>query len=293
MSTTKEQAYGKWESILSAYIPKEFLQKKHGPCPLCAGVDRFRYDDKKGNGEYFCSGCGAGSGIHLLAQYQDCTHLEAWRLVEKVIGTATTAPQKDKVDQLARVKNILSTCTTGTENDFVTKYMLSRGLPDLPGCLLRGSYWIDSAECQAMIVKSGKGVKLAGLHATFIREGKKIGRRMYAIADRSMVGGAVRLHRLNGGSELVIGEGIESSLSAGIITGLPCWAALDAGNLEKVEIPDQIKRIVIAADNDLSFTGQASAYILAKRLKAAGKSVEVIIPEIQGEDFNDQIKYAN
>jgi putative DNA primase/helicase len=50
---------------------------------------------------------------------------------------------------------------------------------------------------------------------------------------------------------------------------------------------------VIAADNDYSYTGQAAAYALAKRLKLAGKIVEVIMPEIIGEDFNDEIKRKN
>jgi hypothetical protein len=42
-------------------------------------------------------------------------------------------------------------------------------------------------------------------------------------------GGAVRLDPL--APELVVGEGVESSASAGRLLGLPAWAALSAGNL--------------------------------------------------------------
>ena len=59
---------------------------------------------------------------------------------------------------------------------------------------------------------------------------------------------------------------------------------------EAVEIPDVIKKVVIAADNDLSYTGQKSAYILAHKLQMQGKQVEVIIPETKGTDFNDYHK---
>lgn len=37
-----------WSNILSSLaIPIPHLNK-HGPCPVCGGKDRFRFDDKKG-----------------------------------------------------------------------------------------------------------------------------------------------------------------------------------------------------------------------------------------------------
>ena len=50
---------------------------------------------------------------------------------------------------------------------------------------------------------------------------------------------------------LVIGEGIESSASAGRLMGLPAWAAVSAGNLAKgLVLPSEARRVVIAADPD-------------------------------------------
>ena len=287
---TKEMAHGKWESILSAYIDPRFLRNKHGECPLCGGVDRFRFDDKKGNGDYFCSGCGAGTGIHLLSQHQGCTYSEAWQLVERVIGSAVVAPKKEQVDQAARVREILNKCTKGVPGDFVDEYLSARGLQNTPESLLRGSYWINGSECQAMIARAAKGSKIAGIHATFIREGVKIGRRMYTVADGAMIGSAIRLHPLNGGSAIVIAEGIETALSASIMTGLPAWSCMDAGKMEKVILPEQVQHVVIAGDLDVSYTGQAAAYALAKRLKSEGKNIEVIFPKEVGTDFNDELK---
>jgi len=284
---TKNEAKGRWYGILSQFIESEYLTGKHTRCPICGGVDRFRWDNKDDNGGYYCNSCGSGSGIHLLSQHQGIGYPDAWRLVEKVIGTVKLEVKK-VIDESERVREILSGCEPG--GDFVKNYLISRGLNDYPESLFKGVYWLEGEKHEAIIARASKGNKLAGIHATFIKNGIKIARRMYAMQKGSMTGSAIRLHMLNGGDALVIGEGIETSLSAAEITGLPAWAAMDSGKLETVEIPDQVKRIVIAADNDYSYTGQAAAYALAKRLKLAGKIVEVIMPEIIGEDFNDEIK---
>lgn len=283
----KEQSQGKWRGILSAYIESEYLTGKHTKCPLCGGVDRFRFDDKEGRGSYFCNSCGAGTGIHLLAQHQGISHKDAWDLVEKIVGTVQIE-QKSKVDEVARIKEILATCKEGGE--FVRQYLSSRYIENSPETLLTGFYWINGGKCQAMIAKAAKGSKLVGLHATFIREDKKIGRRMYAIQKGALVGSAIRLHKLGNSEKLIIGEGIESTLSAAEIRSIPAWAAMDAGKMEMVEIPQQVKTVIIAADNDESFTGQAAAYNLAKRLKSQGKIVEIMMPEKIGTDWNDYLR---
>lgn len=293
MKNTKIEAQGRWFDILSNYIDSKILDGKHHACPLCCeGKDRFRWDNKDDNGGYICGQCGSGTGIHLIAQHQGINHADAWRLVERVIGSASKIEKPAEIDMKARIVEILKTHTVPNEN--VINYMLSRGL-ETPVSLFSGRYYFEKNMTDCMIAKVSKGNKLVGLHATYIQNGEKIGRRMYSVEKGSMMGGAVRLHKLNGGDAIVIGEGIESSLSAAMVTGLPAWAALDAGKLEVVEIPDVIKRVVIAADNDLSYTGQRSAYILAHRLHMQGKQVEVIIPEIKGEDFNDyhKTKVAN
>jgi putative DNA primase/helicase len=47
-------------------------------------------------------------------------------------------------------------------------------------------------------------------------------------------GGAVRLDPI--ADELVVGEGIESSASAGLLHGLPAWSAISAGNVNSLAI---------------------------------------------------------
>lgn len=67
-----------WTHILmNCGIDAECLVNRHGPCPICGGKDRFRYDNKKGNGNYYCSGCGAGDGFGLLKKFHNITFEDA------------------------------------------------------------------------------------------------------------------------------------------------------------------------------------------------------------------------
>ena len=283
MNETKELARYKWLSIHSNYIQKEFLTGKHGPCPMCGGKDRFRYEPKSENGSYFCSGCGAGTGIHLLAQMSMVSHQDAWRLVDKIIGGAMEV-KSVKTDKRKMISEILKSCRP--DDGTIAKYMTSRGL-EVPQSAMLGTFYFDKQLTDCMVFKAAKGNRIAGLHCTYISNGKKIGRRMYAVEDGSMIGSAIRLYPLLDSDTLIVGEGVETVLSYAKLHEYPAWAAMDAGKLESVQIPDRIKKVIIAGDNDLSFTGQKSAYTLAKRLTEQGKEVKVRFPTEIGTDWND------
>jgi len=83
----KRSAKGKWASILAdSGIDPVTLQNRHGFCPGCGGIDRFRFDDKNGDGTFFCNGGGepiSGDGFILIQHVTGCT-------------------PKDSLDQVAR-----------------------------------------------------------------------------------------------------------------------------------------------------------------------------------------------
>ena len=63
---TSTRALGKWRGILlSVGVPETALNRRHGPCPMCGGTDRFRFDDKEARGTWICGQCGAGDGVML------------------------------------------------------------------------------------------------------------------------------------------------------------------------------------------------------------------------------------
>ncbi len=102
-------------------------------------------------------------------------------------------------------------------------------------------------------------------------------------------GGAVRL--APAGETLALAEGIETALAVMVASGLPTWAALSAGNLAAVRLPDLplAAEVVIAADHDASGSGQRFAGRAAERLIREGRRVRIAFPPTIGTDFNDML----
>lgn len=57
-------ARGRWLDILSTLggINSQDLHSRHHACPHCGGDNRFRFDDKNGDGTWYCNQCGGNSG---------------------------------------------------------------------------------------------------------------------------------------------------------------------------------------------------------------------------------------
>lgn len=90
----RRAANGRWIDVLGRLgVNTEFLTNRHGPCPGCGGRDRFRYDDKNGEGTFLCSQGGGGNlsgdGIDLLMHVTQKEWKECLRMVgEIVLGDA-------------------------------------------------------------------------------------------------------------------------------------------------------------------------------------------------------------
>lgn len=102
-----------------------------------------------------------------------------------------------------------------------------------------------------------------------------------------VAGGAVRLAEVGG--SLAISEGIETGLVAQYATGIPTWAALSAGGMEAVVLPDLplAREIWILADNDKCGRGMQAARRLARRAVQEGRTVR-----IAGADWADVLAEA-
>ena len=102
MKKITDLARGHWPSILGtlAGLSAEQLTDKHQSCPLCGGKDRYRFDDKDGNGSWFCNKCGgknhtggAGNGMDMLMRKTGMEFADAARKIEAHLGIVQDRPQ--------------------------------------------------------------------------------------------------------------------------------------------------------------------------------------------------------
>jgi hypothetical protein len=95
-------------------------------------------------------------------------------------------------------------------------------------------------------------------------------------------GGAVRLGPP--GDLLMIGEGIETCLAAMQASGNTTWAALSTLGLRALDLPREVRNLIVLADGDDS--GETAAQECACRWKREGRRGRIARPP-QGMDFND------
>ena len=82
-------AKGRWREILGGLgLDLPATATKHGPCPVCGGEDRFRFDDKDGSGSWYCNQCEpkAGDGFALIRNVFSCDFAHALETVATEIS---------------------------------------------------------------------------------------------------------------------------------------------------------------------------------------------------------------
>lgn len=307
----KQLAQGRWSEILTALgMDQSILKRRNRPCPRCGGTDRFQYTDKFGNGNYHCRKCGAGDGFTLLqALTGKAFHpmlLEVEQYLKRIppgLDARPSQPSAPRMQQLAH--RLWREAKPLTPGDAADRYLHARGvaLTTYPSVLrchpCLGYYEKDAtgisrkvAEYPALLacIQSPDGHGLT-LHRTYVLDGAKAPvseprKLLCAVIN----GSAVRLFAAT--QELAVAEGLETALAVHQTTGKPVWMALNAGNLEQLWLPDSVRRVLIFADNDADgdYTGQASAYALARRLRREPTGpcgVQVFVPPLPGSDWAD------
>jgi hypothetical protein len=85
--------------------------------------------------------------------------------------------------------------------------------------------------------------------------------------------------------EMLVAEGVFTTLSATERFALPGWALMSTRNLKTWIAPEGVRFVLIAADRGLD--GEASAQVLAERLRTQGLRVRVELPPTPHGDWND------
>jgi len=313
----KSRAHGHWTSILrNLGVDEDILKGKNLPCPIdgCGGTDRFQYTDKFGEGNYHCRSCGAGGGLKLAHAVRGGRFSELLDDIERMLGTARvvsapglSGPSLERMKKLCHQTWLQATPVV--VGDEVDRYLRNRGIDQrvYPKTLrfhpALGYYEKQSGQKRSKLIATypamlacvqGIDGQAVTLHRTYLKDGcKALGDQSKKLLSAGINGAAVRLDEA--AEELAITEGIETALAVRLRTGKPTWAAINCGNLERLWIPERVRRVCLYADNDANaeFAGQASAYLLAQRLvreaRKAGvhRTVEVFVPRQAGTDWAD------
>jgi hypothetical protein len=173
----------------------------------------------------------------------------------------------------------------------VEAYLASRGISlPLPDTLRfhhglkhpSGGMW----PAMVALVTNGVDGKPIAIHRTFLaRHG---GGKAPVHPQKMMLGpcrgGVVRLGDPR--DMLMVGEGIETCLAAMQASGHPAWAALSTSGLHSLDLPEEMRDVIVLADGDEA--GEAAARDCALRWKRHGRRVRIARPP-WGMDFNDML----
>ena len=257
-------------------------------CPRGCGYGLSFCDGADGRLLAFCfGGCPFDRIIAALVEYGlldddgDDSH----------VSPSVTVCQRDGTQRAALARQIYS---SGAWDERIAVYLRSRHIRVISAVLRFAEQAPHrlGARLPAMLapIVDVDGEQI-GVHLTYLRRdggGKAELTKEYQRECRGAVrGGAIRLIPFEPDVELVLAEGLETSLAASELFGLPSWSAVYAGGLCSLVLPPEVRRIVIAADNDASGVGQRNALAAYDRWTAEGRAVRIVAPPVVGDDFND------
>jgi putative DNA primase/helicase len=315
-ASTKDRARGRWRELLPHFgIEERFLTGINCPCPICGGTDRFRFIDRKGrdgDGMWVCNQCAPKPrpAIELLMKFTGKPFKIVAREVDVLLGGVgdtwwrikPPSPPKPEPPLTfgSYQRKVWNRGARVQVGDAVDRYLRSRGvgLDIYPNSLRTSSAdWyrddktgnLERYPAMLALVHNIAGERTA-VHRTFLAHdgsGKAPVEKPRKIAGRHGPGPTIRL--TPPGSTMGIAEGVETALSAAKLFGIPTWSVISTYGTETFEPPPIVEQLVIFADNDANGAGQRAAEALATRL--AGRiTVEVMIPERPGTDWNDLLR---
>lgn len=270
---------GAWRQTLEGYGCHLPSGRHHGPCPVCGGKDRFRFDDKDGRGTWFCSQCDpqSGGGLLLLSRFLGKPTIE---VANELLGNTperSRAPvyraivsddqiRKANHEQARKGAMMLLEASELRPHP----YMSDRGL---------NGVWLVNSEP----VMGREGVIPAGgllLVPAYKADGDgsmlvNVQKVKANKEKRPLFGGDMAgvYHKLDGHRKLIaITEGYATGVTVNQVTGATTYCAFNTGNLAAVSawVADQHPGVpvVFFADNDehgagLRYAKDAAAPICA------------------------------
>lgn len=291
-------ARGHWPDVLERLGIKVPIRKQHGPCPICGGKDRFRFDDKEERGTWICNQCGAGDGLALVSKVTGKTIKEAAELVAPLVDLSMKGlvpAERERIHQQQRAEaecervaqqrqkaacratSIMANCEQGQSPYLAQKALLGLAVPLTrhifpmgklifqPGALVV-PLWDEAGTLVNVQLIDPQGVK------RYLAGGQKAG----------------TFHRIEGGDLIVVVEGYATGLSVHLATGATVYCAMDCSNLAVVAAIARRQhpkaQILLCGDNDAHTQGNPGK----TKAEQAATAVDgqVSLPPAAG-DWND------
>lgn len=233
---------GAWRQTLENYGCHLPSGRHHGPCPVCGGKDRFRFDDKEGRGTWFCSQCDpqSGGGLLLLSRFLGKPTIE---VANELLGNT---PERSRApvyrsfvseDQIRKANH--EQARKGAEALLASSelrthpYMSDRGLD---------GQWLVNGEPimgkDRAVIKPGELMLVPAYKAE--GDGSKLVNVQKIKANkekRPLFGGDMAgvYHKLGGHQKLIaIAEGYATGVTVNRVTGATTYVAFNTGNLSAV-----------------------------------------------------------
>jgi putative DNA primase/helicase len=293
MSEARDIAKGHWKDLLPALgVDSKFLQNRHGPCPICGGDDRFRWDNREDGGSFICNHCGAGDGFSLAGRVTGLPFNELAERVRQMLGqnngTKGMGIDLEEIRNRTAMERAWGAARSPSLDGPVATYLRNRVGCLWPSLSIREAFYGRHAGMVCVVIDQ-TGTKSVNVHTTLLnKDGTKadVEKPKMVMPGKLPDGCAIRLGPIK--TVMGVAEGIETAISAAIMYDMPVWACINGTLLSKWIPPERVEHVTVFADNDLNYTGQAKAYHLANRLEVQHKRrTAVLIPPVPGQDWND------
>ncbi len=209
------------------------------------------------------------------------------------ISTAETSDRRKPSEAAARLFALTSPISGTTAETYlrgrgITGDLDHPALGFLANCYLRAEGSIEPKPLPALIARvTDLNGRITGVHRTWLRAD---GSGKADLPEPRKALGELHGHGVRFGIPSVVlaaGEGIETMLALRTaLAHLPSVAALSAAHLGALRLPEGLKRLYIACDNDRA--GLDAGLALAARAISQGIAARLLVPD--RKDFNDDLK---
>ncbi|EPB3802340.1 DUF927 domain-containing protein [Proteus mirabilis] len=297
----KLKTNGQWQAILS-HLGAEVPLNTHTACPHCGGKDRFRFDNKDGNGTFICNQCGSGDGLDLVQRVLGVSVTEAAKEVANIIGIDTRSacpPAYRRSEIKAQQDELKAQQAEKQANEkrekhkrFIERYNrtianVQRGRSDYLKAKGLHGFEMDLLQDGSLIIPLlDAGGVITGAQTIKPNGDKRL------LSDSAKSGSYYPINEPVNVSTVIIAEGLATALTCHLIQPeAHTVAAIDAGNLIHVAKVMRVKypesKIIIAGDNDIKPGQDNTGKLAAEKAAKAVNGVAVLPPTDDKADWDD------